>query len=231
VKQDPIKQFFRDANPNPAREGCPSHDVIRAIAADTIPPNNPASLHLAECSPCFNEFLTFKETQKTTRRRNMTYAALAAAALLSIGLWTVKITESKQTPTIASLKQNGNRDTTPQQLQPAAATVYAISLAGISRTRGSPSGDEPKPTTIPARLLSLQITLPFGSDDGKYDIEIRKPGIDGPLVKTSGIARIIEGDTLLNISEVDLAHVPHGAYNLFFKHADASWQHAAILIE
>jgi hypothetical protein len=53
---DLIRQFFLEAFPNPQRIDCPGEEVILALAADRLPPDDPACLHVASCSECFAEF-------------------------------------------------------------------------------------------------------------------------------------------------------------------------------
>lgn len=51
-----IDLFFLTANPNPERTGCPGWAIINQIADKTLPVGHPARLHLADCSPCYQDF-------------------------------------------------------------------------------------------------------------------------------------------------------------------------------
>jgi hypothetical protein len=53
---DLIRHFFLEAFPNPQRIDCPGEEVIMALAAERLPPDHPACLHVASCSECFAEF-------------------------------------------------------------------------------------------------------------------------------------------------------------------------------
>jgi hypothetical protein len=233
-----LQEAALQAYPNPKREGCPGTAVLDAVARTPAPFKHPAYEHVKRCSPCLKEMLDLRQqdlsAKKTSsrRKRKMAYAAIAAAALLATGLWTLRLREKQQTPQLTSTKQEiKNTTTASSQIQAKTPTLWAINFSGISRTRGSGPDAETPPSRVPAGLLTLKITLPFGSDDGQYDIEIRKSGTDRPIAKSSGAARILRGDTQLNINGLDLSQIPHGPYNLFFKHADASWQHGPILID
>lgn len=52
---DELDEAFRGANPNPTRQGCPSHDVLVALARRERPIEDPAYEHLLDCSPCYVE--------------------------------------------------------------------------------------------------------------------------------------------------------------------------------
>lgn len=53
---DEIDQAFSSANPNPDRVGCPSRDVLLALAERRLDIDDPAYDHLGACSPCYREF-------------------------------------------------------------------------------------------------------------------------------------------------------------------------------
>jgi len=61
---DVIDMFFAKANPNPERKGCPARESLNGIADKTLPLDNPAWLHLAHCSPCYNDLERFKEAHR-----------------------------------------------------------------------------------------------------------------------------------------------------------------------
>jgi hypothetical protein len=53
---DLIKEFLLEAFPNPDRDGCPDEETIMALAADRLPIDHPACLHVGSCSECFAEY-------------------------------------------------------------------------------------------------------------------------------------------------------------------------------
>jgi hypothetical protein len=54
---DEIDVLFGTANPNPDRTGCPPPETLEALARRELPMDHPAYVHLAECSPCYEEFV------------------------------------------------------------------------------------------------------------------------------------------------------------------------------
>jgi hypothetical protein len=53
--ENEIDEVFAGANPNPERIGCPSREVLVALARRERPIDDPAYDHLSECSPCYRE--------------------------------------------------------------------------------------------------------------------------------------------------------------------------------
>jgi hypothetical protein len=151
VKQDPIKHFFLEAYPNPAREGCPPTDVLRAIAANTIAPSDPACLHLAGCSPCFNEFLTFQEAHKR-RIRTRWMGAVAAAALIVLGFGLYFFAFRSQRHIDPQLAAD-------QKDRPPAKSI----LLTANLSRGA-TGSQPNAFTMATPPANLQLLLNIGSD-------------------------------------------------------------------
>ncbi len=83
------RRIFAENFPNPTREGCPSQQVLRAMAfrhrqlSITAAPID----HLTICSPCFQEYSRYR---KQAQQRTILSGAIAAAAVLAIigtGLW------------------------------------------------------------------------------------------------------------------------------------------------
>lgn len=63
---DLVDEALRVANPNPTRQGCPSHDVLVALARRERPIEDPAYEHLLDCSPCYAEV---RDLQRGSGRR------------------------------------------------------------------------------------------------------------------------------------------------------------------
>jgi hypothetical protein len=238
-----IRKFFATAFPNPDRVGCPDGRVLWAIAKNTLPADDPARLHLASCSPCFTEVQEAKrQIQNELARRKSRVLGVAAAVTLAIGavagaiLWSARDHDAKSEPTArAPTEKRATPGETPQKREDAkasTATPYeiALDLRPWSRTRGSEEEDVKRPSLrVPARLVKARLTLPIGSDDGMYDLEIR-PDFQAEALRTArGNATIRNGETRLEV-EFDLSAIPVGKYTLLYRHADASWHDVPIVI-
>jgi len=57
------RHFFSTAFPNPDRQGCPGQDILKAIAFRKLERQKAKEWddHLSHCSPCFNEYMAFRE--------------------------------------------------------------------------------------------------------------------------------------------------------------------------
>ena len=54
--RDDIDEVLSQANPNPERVGCPSHETLIQLARRALPLGDPAYEHLLKCSPCYRQF-------------------------------------------------------------------------------------------------------------------------------------------------------------------------------
>src|SRR5688572_12220820 len=52
-----IDEVLSNANPNPARTGCPPRSVLAELARHKRGLEDPAWQHLLKCSPCYRDFL------------------------------------------------------------------------------------------------------------------------------------------------------------------------------
>jgi hypothetical protein len=64
-----LDDLFSSGNPNPERRGCPSRDVLVALARKERPIGDPAYDHLAKCSPCWVEVRDLKQTADVSSGR------------------------------------------------------------------------------------------------------------------------------------------------------------------
>jgi hypothetical protein len=224
---DPLEQVFLHAHPNPTRIGCPSQDVLQAIARKEVSLDHPAFSHIAECSECFRDIKGYQA--RWTRRRRRRYAFVAAAVLVIFGggltfyFGTKRLgVEPHQSTAAAAGKQ-----TTARKSVPVSRGVLAVlSYHGQSETRGlaanSPSTSHLQ--VVPRSATALSIILPVGSEAGTYDIAVRKPGHRDALARYAGTASIdAEGITTLR-ANVDFSALKSGNYNVAWRRSGStSW--------
>src|SRR4051812_5191566 len=55
--QHVVQEHILRDYPNPEREGCPGHAVVRSVAARTELQKDTWWHHITHCSPCYQEFL------------------------------------------------------------------------------------------------------------------------------------------------------------------------------
>ena len=228
---DPFEELLLRAYPNPDRRGCPGSPALRAAADNVLSFDDPTLQHVRQCSPCFGEFRVFRDARRNRERFRHVALWTGIAALFIVCVSAIAVATYRKSHHIGS--QNNVNFASNTGAKPVARRV-ALDFRSLNPERGAafPSHDGANRSwTIPATLMTLQLTLPFASDDGKYRLELRRDGDDATVKTFFGVARIKEGDTILTIEDVDLSGIPSGKYSLLFAHADASWHVAPITIQ
>src|SRR4051794_28047045 len=87
--------------PNPERKGCPGSEFLQRLAADRASINLDDSrlTHIARCSPCYREFLSYRksaQTRSVTRRGLLVVAGGLAAAGIAVVAVRVPHTQPSQ---------------------------------------------------------------------------------------------------------------------------------------
>ena len=197
---DVIEKFFLKANPNPERIGCPGRDTLKAIAENTLSVQHPARLHLASCSPCFQEFQQLKDYRRASRRKvrkNILLAILAACFLLSVvGFRLLIRNASAPVATISS------------------SLVRTIDLYNVGTVRGV----EPSPISgtvlLPATAVKLRLILPRFSQPGQYRIGVvRDKSGKAVLAEGTGVT-VADGPRQVVTVMLNLRSAPSGSYLL-----------------
>jgi hypothetical protein len=109
-------------------------------------------------------------------------------------------------------------------------TAVRLDYEDASPTRGAEPQRIIREQSVPRKPSALKISLPLGSDDGQYQIEIRSPVGDSVLNAWSGVARIQDGHTILDVN-ADLSGIAPGHYVFAFRHANASWRSVPLRVE
>jgi hypothetical protein len=68
--QKAVREEILNSYPNPERVGCPVSAMIREVAFREELTKDPAWEHITHCSPCYAEFLKFKEEWRVARRES-----------------------------------------------------------------------------------------------------------------------------------------------------------------
>ena len=137
--------------------------------------------HLGSCSPCYGDFSQFRKTYELRRKR--TLLALAASILIAAGIggWV--------------LFQKHNEGLVAQ--------TAVLDLRNRSVPRGTESNPVEPPLVVSRAAAHWKIFLPFGSNDGSYDIRLLA-GSGELLVSTKADAKLTDGVAVIQIS-VDLS--------------------------
>lgn len=203
--------------PNPDRKGCPTADVIGAMARREISLSNirGRAEHIATCSPCLSEYRAARERWK--RRRRYTVAILAAAAGLAMaiaGITWLRSPGPSRPPTPPPVVE---RDRPGAQQQ-----MATLDLRPLDPRRGQEPHQAPTPV-LPRANLRLAILLPAGSDAGNYQFEVRDEQ-DSPRIQGRGLAVIRNYITSIETS-LDLRPLNPGRFTLAIRRAEeSSWR-------
>jgi hypothetical protein len=207
-----IQQTILRNYPNPERRGCPGSAVVREVAGRRELIEDDNWQHITHCSPCYAEFLNYKEEWRRRRRRwrdpQVLGAALAAVVAMFAGTYYLMHRETAP---------GGPIQVTQLEYRPA-----VLNLRNVSGNRG---GNSPRPNSqVPVLLrdrLDLTITLPFASEAGVYDVQFQDSE-HRTLISTEGHASINHGDTLVEV-KWDLTKFQAGRYLVAWRQAPFGW--------
>lgn len=199
--------------PNPERRGCPGDAVVRSVAARTELQADDVWEHITHCSPCYAEFLAYKDDfrrvrQHQVRVRRRTVIGLAAAAAVAV-------------PVVLVTRRDES------------AGEFVIAEWDLERYAPARSLEEEQnrpPFRAPLKRGRIRARLPLGTDEGTYQIEVRRAE-EGPALKTAtGNARIVDGHTILPF-DIDLSNLPPGSYFAAIGGHGKSWRVQPLILQ
>jgi len=212
------RRYFSTAFPNPNRVGCPGTEVLRDIAFRKVDRSTAKQwhTHLMQCSPCFVEYVAFRDQ---ARRLHMMrrVATAAAIAIVCVGLWfayragifhpsrTVQVAHGK----ITYLPKHAN-------------------LRDLAPLRGA-EGKPLPPLEFARDYVDLTLDLPIGNEPGQYDVEIAEQ-LDQPLVTATGTASLMNGVAELEV-KLNLITLHPGLYYLAVRQPGQSWAPFTVLLK
>lgn len=211
---DEIDVLFGTASPNPERVGCLTAETLAAVARRELPMDNPAYVHLTECSPCYRELRTLQQQEGSSSARGLARSssarwAVAAALLLllAIGGW--------------YYARTGGTPDAPVPPTVASARTLQLDLRPFTVSRNERGAPTQPPLALSAEQLELTLLLPVGSEPGAHDVRLLDAATR-VLASASGQADIRDFVTRLRV-EIDLAAVPAGDYRLAVRRQGDDW--------
>ena len=202
------------AHPNPAREGCPSADLLRRLARRELPIGDPAYDHIGKCSPCYQELRAIQQADATklaagAKRRWTMIAAAAVVAVVIGGVW-------------FALRTTGDADRVAQPTTQTAPQSARLDLRPLAVTRSDEQKVEAAPLLVPRGRVNATILLPVGSPPGDYDIRILDRDLRARTT-TKGSAEIRNYVTTLE-AVIDVSALEAGDYQLTLRRSGGDWQ-------
>lgn len=199
--------------PNPERRGCPGDEVVRSIAGRTELKADDVWEHITHCSPCYAEFLAYKDEFRSKRPhevrvRRRTVIGLAAAAAVAVPVVLVTRREDSAGEVI----------------------IAEWDLERYAPSRSLEEEQNRPPFRAPLKRGRIRARLPLGTDEGTYQIEVRRTE-EGPALKTAeGNAGIVDGRTILPF-EIDLSDLPTGSYFAAIGGHGKSWRVQPLILQ
>ena len=185
--------------------------VVRDVAARWLPVQDAAWEHITHCSPCFREFLGFRreltDARKRLVRRNriVLVLALAAAGIAGVAIWTGGLHGTRTPTTIAA--------------------VVRVDLRPFALARNEvqdPPQSKQVAATFSRQAIRLEISLPVGSDEGKYDVRLMDSELRALMSSSAATAFT---DHIVSISVAfDLSRLAPGSYVLGVHGPDDHWR-------
>lgn len=198
--------------PNPERIGCPGSEFLKQLATDrkSIQLSDSRLEHVPRCSPCFRDFKQYRDAAnraKLTRTAFLSTAALLAVALIALLIFNFK----KPVPDQANFQ------------------TAELDLFHNGVTRGGDTQEQTPQVApaLPRKRLDLQITLPFASEEGDYEVQVVRSNSEPTGLTAAGKAKIVDGKTLLKV-RLDLSSLPPDSYKIGIRRIPYSWNASAV---
>ena len=214
------KRYFSTAFPNPDRIGCPPQEILKAMALRQYDRQKAQEWddHMSHCSPCFNDFVAFREGVRESSRRRWIAVAIAAVLVIAVAGW-------------VWLAARGRRHAPNGKIVAENAGPYKEQLLDFryqAPLRGPEQNAQKSPVQIPRDRLTLSVYLPVGSEPGRYDVQVLQEP-DHPLAQAEGNAELRDHIVVLTI-KVDLTRLAAGLYLIQIRQDGLSWsQYPALL--
>jgi hypothetical protein len=226
--------------PNPKHIGCPDSKFLQRLARHQVPISefDAWTDHLGSCSECCREFDRLKAASSAGRgQRVVMYAAAACIVLASAGLLWRQLSRGREMSSPVARVAATNHaevagDRSGQDVASTAADRKPLEvMLNLTRstTRGEKSANDSQMIRVPARLLKCRMTLPLGSSDGLYYVQVQRALKSEDLKTAQGNATINDGDVRLDV-ELDLSNMAAGRYLLSYRHDGESWHPLPIVI-
>jgi len=228
------KQSSRYANPNPDRVDCPSDHTLRAMALRSrhLSLTDAPIAHVANCSPCYQQYCRYREEEiQRSRRRYAAIAICAAAAIIVavlIGRNVLRSPASNSKPSIVDRRPTQEKEKGPAAESPQ-PQLLALDLRHISPSRGDDEpGQKAQGVVMPAKALRLEVVLPVASPPGPYELGVFSVA---HIMQQSakGTATLDKGVTRLSVS-TDLTNLKSGAYLIGVRTALSDWMFTPVTI-
>jgi hypothetical protein len=209
------KNCSKNAFPNPARTGCPDRARLRAMARreSSLRVDDLPIPHVVRCSPCFQEYMHYRQMLLFARGLRITGASLVVGILFFTGWLIVSIHAGRSFDI-------GRWNFGTQSV--------LLDYRNESVTRSEAGGPARPTTTLPRKRLDIVILLPVGSEPGSY--ELRLVGTDGQVLVGKSLMGEMENFVLRVRTNLDFRSLSRGSYLLELRRTGEDWDAHPVLI-
>lgn len=209
---DAVQQSILRNYPNPNREGCPGETAVREVASRNMVRKDELWRHITHCSPCYAEFLEFRDEQSQgSARRVRTRRGFLVAASLTV-------------VTVGGLSYLYTRDGPTYQVSWDLESQRTFRGLDADRMEG-PSGP---PLSAPAAPLHVRLTMPKASPAGEYEVRLWKSMDQAPVLSRS--VRVGPDQSIVNF-DADLGGRAPGPYTLGIRtNGSSGWKYFPVLV-
>jgi hypothetical protein len=207
--------------PNPERLNCPAASTLEAIAVRRLPLPEIDNIvdHIATCSPCFAAYNAYRKGYRA-RHNWRRFGAAAVVLTLVIAGW--YFGHNVLPPTRRP----------PDQISEVAPLTAVLDFHDRSSER-SDQGQTPRSSTesphLRRSLLTLQMRLPLGTEDGEYSLEIRN-NAGGVAAQSSGTVKW-DGTSETLTARIDLRVLAPGQYTIAVRKGASSWHQYSVFVD
>jgi len=206
---DALGRVLSKEFPNPERIGCPSRDLLRALAARklSLTEAEPWMDHFAHCTPCFRDYTDLRKLIE--RRRKLSYLGMAAVVIIACAVaWG-----------LYSRRQG-------------VVTTHNYIVADMRNhllLRGD-HGPGKGPLVFDRGFDDVSFYLPEGSRAGTYDVAIFHEEPTAPLVSATGAATMENDKTVIKVS-LDLSRIAAGYYLVGIRLPGNDWSYSPLVLK
>jgi hypothetical protein len=207
--------------PNPERLSCPAASTLEAIAGRRLPLPEIDDIvdHIATCSPCFAAYNVYRKGYRA-RHNWRRFGAAAVVLTLVIAAW--YFGHGVLSPTRRP----------PEQISEVAPLTAVLDFHDRSSERSDQaraSGSSTETPHLRRSLLTLQIRLPLGTEDGQYSLAFRN-NAGGIAAQSTGTVKW-DGTAETLSARIDLRTVAPGQYTLAVRKGASSWHHYSVFVD
>lgn len=225
------KKCAKMAYPNPDRQGCPDASQLRAMAYRDGRSNLtdlPIS-HVVTCSPCFSQYLRFRQRLMLVTAVKITTAFLVLFVAVFASLRLARHETAKVSQPMVA-KNSAPHSPAPNLGPIPVAIAMEVNLQSFSPLRGDSPENTPKKIHLPPKALRITFLLPIGMEPGRYTV--RLSDAQGVSVLDKPVTARIAGGAASFVIDLDLTEsIVKTEMNLMIKPSGLSWRRYPIVVD